>query len=92
MRTRFPRSDNLQTGSFCQEQTFGRDVFGRFCGKDEGALGEVGDLLYLTTRKTVRLGQHGQWIPAKEPLGEDITGVVSVGYRIRLQSDVGILQ
>jgi hypothetical protein len=66
-----------------------------FSGKDEGALGEVGDMLHLTTRKTVRLGQHGQWIPAKEPLGEDITGVVSAGHRIRLQmlqSDVGILQ
>src|SRR5437762_2613928 len=52
-----------------------------FCGKDEGALGEVEltcDLLHLTIRKAVRLGQHGQRIPAEAPLGKHVTGVVSI--------------
>src|SRR5439155_17885741 len=52
-----------------------------FCGKYESAFGEIKlacDLLHLMIRKALRLGQHGQRIPAEAPLGKNITGVVSI--------------
>src|SRR5206468_6038419 len=52
-----------------------------FCRKHEGALGEVElacDLLHLMIRKALRLGQHGQRIPAEAPLGKNITDVVAI--------------
>src|SRR5437016_12621980 len=56
-----------------------------FCRKHEGALGEVEfacDLLHLMVRKAVRVGQHGQWIPAEARLRKHITGVVSIFHEI----------
>ena len=52
-----------------------------FCRKDERAFGEVElarDLLHLMLRKTARLRQDGQWIPAKTRLRKYITDVVSI--------------
>jgi len=52
-----------------------------FCRKDEGGLGEVElacDLLHLMIGKAVRLGQHGQRIPAEARLRKHITDVVSI--------------
>src|ERR1700719_617142 len=52
-----------------------------FCRKHESALGEVElacDLLHLTIRKAVCLGQHGQWIPAEARLRKHVTCVVSI--------------
>src|SRR5436190_24305647 len=50
-------------------------------GKYDGAFGEIElacDLLHLTIRKAVRLGQHGQRVSAEAPLGKHVTGVVSI--------------
>src|SRR6266853_4105523 len=52
-----------------------------FCRKHEGALGKVElscDLLHLMIRKAIRLGQHGERIPAEAPLGKHVTCVVSI--------------
>src|SRR5207248_6306874 len=50
-------------------------------GKYEGAFGEIElacDLLHLTIRKAVRLGQHGQRIPAEARLRKNVTGVIAI--------------
>src|SRR5439155_6970563 len=52
-----------------------------FCGKYESAFGEIKlacDLLHLMIRKALRLGQHGQRIPAEAPLRKHVTGVISI--------------
>src|SRR5207248_2397486 len=51
------------------------------CWKYEGAFGEIKlacDLLHLMIGKAVRLGQHGQRIPAEARLRKHVTGVVTI--------------
>ena len=52
-----------------------------FCRKYESPFGEIElacDLLHLMIRKALRLGQHGQRIPAEAPLRKHVTGVISI--------------
>src|SRR5205823_14706055 len=49
--------------------------------KDERGFGEIElacDLLHLMIRKALRLGQHGQRIPAEPRLRKNVTGVIAI--------------
>src|SRR5438034_2764118 len=52
-----------------------------FCRKYESPFGEIElacDLLHLMIRKALRLGQHGQRIPAEARLRKHVTGVIAI--------------